>query len=96
MEAASTSPITDAVKLSNSILTWFHSFIRQRMSCRSTPLLQNFISAVACLTETVTWCFALKSLEQASPWAVDEAFAAYMKKRQFTLIEKGIIRTPSE
>ncbi len=37
-----------------------------------------------------------KSLKQASPWAVDEAFAAYMRKRQSTLIDKGIIRIPSE
>lgn len=37
-----------------------------------------------------------KSLKQASPWAVDEAFDAYMKKRRFTLIEEGIIRSPAD
>ena len=33
-----------------------------------------------------------RSLKRTSPWAVDDAFYAYMEKRHATLAEKGIIK----
>ncbi|MBC2665966.1 hypothetical protein H7F51_10550 [Novosphingobium flavum] len=35
------------------------------------------------------------SLNQVSSWATDEAFQAYMKKRQATLIENGLVTLPA-
>lgn len=34
------------------------------------------------------------SLKRTSPWALDDAFDAYMSKRRATLIEKGLLEMP--